>query len=427
MNISFNQLLNKGKNLNSRLYSIFRAFAWACTLSPLLTPSIAIAYDIFDYQGGSAKVFGGAGITEGRGSDAILYNPANLTLSRGLEYHIDFAPSNLQYKFTPAEPGYGTGDVNIPFVPLVSGGVALKQKKSPLAFGLIFVPTGVGTETEVKDFPVSTAGVLQVADVKSTRKAYKLGFGLAYRINGSYSVGMSFVYSLLDSTSSVVLNGEPFLSVSNKHSFIIPRLGFRYRKKGLFTLGIEIQPQVKSWYSLSADVTGANSVNTYRQTYRPRVYGIGAKTAFNGPYQLFAQYRYENWVDGTFASIDPTQALTGDAPTEFLNAHSYILGGTQRIEGLGTGIASFSFFGPNKGQGVYDENGEVAFYGRGAQDFESLKRYHITAGLNRHYKKGSDRYYVSYIRGTGLSEENSPSAGFYELTIYMLGYGKVIR
>ena len=290
-------------------------------ISCLLSAKSAFSFDIFDYQGASAKVYGGAGITESRGGDAILYNPANLVIGKGINYNLDISPSSLKYKFTPAVGGYGTGNINVPLAPFVSYGLSLNEEKSKFAFGFLFIPTGVGTTTKVSNFPISLAGELQVADLENTRTAYKLGLGMAYKFNNSYRFGISFIYDYFKSTSKVILAGEEFLSVNNANRFVIPRLGFTYKRPKAFTIGVELQPQVTSWYSLDADVTGANPINTFRESYKPTVYGIGIKSDFNGPHQVFGQYRYENWVDGTFTQQDPTQALQGDAPVELLNAH----------------------------------------------------------------------------------------------------------
>ncbi|SMF00902.1 hypothetical protein [Pseudobacteriovorax antillogorgiicola] len=387
----------------------------------------SFGFDIFDYQGASAKLYGGAGITESRNGEAIFYNPANLCDTKGSEYHFDLSPSSLSYQFTPAEPSVPQGNIDVPLLPLLSAGGAMRAKGSPLAVGLIFVPTGANTKTEVKDFPIAVGGQYQVAALENTRKGYKLGFGVGYKPLKNLQLGASLIYDYFDSESKIFLAGQEFLAVSNQNRILLPRLGVNYRFKGLGKLGVEWQPSVKSWYSLSANVSGADPVAVYRQTYRPQVYGIGVRSEFSGRNQVFGQYRFEDWVNGTFAEQNPTQTILGDAPVEFLNAHSFVLGAERRMKSLGKAVGSFSFFGPNKGGGVYDESGNIAFNGRGVQDFESLKRYHVTTGLERAFRGDLASIYGSYIRATAVSDEDTPSAGFYEMTIYMLGYGHRFR
>ena len=74
-----------------------------------------------------------------------------------------------------------------------------------------------------------------------------------------------------------------------------------------------------------------------------------------------------------------------------------------------------------------DPAGQVAMQGRGAQDFEALDRTHLTAGLELNTKPADWLIYSSYIHGTAESPENTPSAGFYEMTALMVGLGYVSK
>ena len=205
----------------------------------------ALSFDIFDYQGSSAKLHGGAGITESRGGGSIFYNPANLIESKNIEYNLDVAPSSLAFKFTPAEDGYGTGDINS-ILPLVSVGAAIREEGTPLACGFIFVPTGASTKTEVNDFPLSVNGSYQIAKLNNTRKGYKLGFGLAYQAYNNLTLGMSMIYDFLDSQTQIFLGGQEFLSLDNSNQILLSRLGINYKIPGVVKLGLEWQPSVTS-------------------------------------------------------------------------------------------------------------------------------------------------------------------------------------
>lgn len=385
---------------------------------------IALSFDIFDFQGAMTKLYGGAGITESRGGESLFYNPANLYKSQGLEYGVDIAPSSLSYKYTPPDPTVGTGNISAPLVPFVSAGIGTREKSSDLSFGFIFVPTGANTKTEIKEFPISLGGgTYQKADLENVRNAFKVGVGWAYTAKENLHFGASIVHDYIKSSSKIFLDGQEFLTIANENKLLLLRLGSTYHKKGLASFGFEIQPNVKSWYSLSAISGGSSEVKTFRQIYRPQVYGLGVKSDLPVSTQVFFQYRREDWVKGTYVDQNPTQTVLNEAPVEFLNAHSYVLGFEYTSSKANQFIGSFSFFGPNKGAGIAADDGSVMFNGRGIQDFESLKRYHITGGLSRKIKKNRSTYYGSYIRGTAASGEDTPSAGYYELTILMLGYG----
>ena len=71
--------------------------------------------------------------------------------------------------------------------------------------------------------------------------------------------------------------------------------------------------------------------------------------------------------------------------------------------------------------GAVDENGEVAFAGISAQDFEALSRRHMTLSFLKQLKSGVLRFYGTHIYGATVAPEDSPSAGFYEIEVYLLG------
>lgn len=393
----------------------------------ILWSANAFSFDLFDYQGAVSKLYGGAGITESRGGESIFYNPANLHKTRGTEFGLDVSPANLNYQFTPPDSSIGVGEIAVPFAPFVSAGVGWRAKNSKFSSGMIFTPSGADTKTTTKDFPLNLAGAFTIADLENRRNAYKLGIGWAYSFSKNFHLGLSVLYDYINNQSKVIVQGQEFISINNTNQTFIFRLGTTYRIKGLATIGIEFQPSVEASYFLTAQPLGAEQIKTFLKTYRPQVYGIGIKTDFSIAAQVFFQYRFEDWIDGTFVAKDPTQTIVADAPVEFINAHSFIGGLEYKFTRFSKLVTSFSYFGPNKGEGIMGENGQVAFYGRGVQDFESLQRYHITAGMtSRMKKRDKETYFASYIRATAASGENTPSAGFYELTVYMLGYGLYI-
>jgi opacity protein-like surface antigen len=383
-----------------------------------------MAFDIFDFQGPRAKLYGGAGITESRSGASILYNPANIFQTADHSYYFDLSPSRIQYQFTPPDPEVGAGTIEVPVAPLLSVGSSVSNKQSGIGIGFVIIPTGANTKTEVERFPVAVNGQYQEASIVNQRTAYKLGTGLAFRITDELDFGFSFLYDYQKNSSQISVDGEEFLKLNDQNTFLIPKLGLRYEWQGVMDLGLEFQPKMTSWYSLDAAAFGGEPTQAYRQKYRPQVVGIGASTTMFSQFQVFGQYRHEKWVDGTFVDESPTQTILGSAPVEFINSHSFVLGSAMA---LGTGYkatASYSFFGPNKGAGVSSPDGETMAYGRGLQDFESLKRYHLTGGLEMTSASTTSTAYASYAKATAVSEEGTPSAGFYDLTVYMLGYGR---
>ena len=382
----------------------------------------AWAFDIFDFQGPRAKLHGGAGLTESRSAASLFYNPANLALEDESNSFIDLAPSRLDYRFT-APNGAGTGKIAIPLAPFVAAGTSLSDSSSGMSFGAILVPTGLNTKTDIKGFPIALGGQYQSADIQNQRSSFKLGFGGAYRVNSELSLGFGLIYDYLRSQSSIRVGGEDYLELANTNRFLIGKFGLRYALTKMIDLGLEYQPESKSWYSLSASAFGGSEVKTFRQQYKPETFGLGINARLTRSIEVFSQYRYEKWVAGTFVEQSPTQTVLGTAPVEFLNAHNIVAGSSYRFRSQHKLVGSISYFTPNRGEGRQSENGETLAYGRGIQDFESLKRYHLTTGWEGKRRASTSTAYLSYIRATAVSSPESPSAGFYELTVYMLGYG----
>ncbi len=79
-----------------------RHWTYGLIIFVCLCPKI-FAFDIFDYQGAMAKLYGGAGITESRGGESIFYNPANLYKSEGVEFGMNGRIDFSKFQWRPGE------------------------------------------------------------------------------------------------------------------------------------------------------------------------------------------------------------------------------------------------------------------------------------------------------------------------------------
>lgn len=399
----------------------FRLAVWSATLC--LGPSI-FAADIFDYQGPFTKAHGGSGVIMSRGGASTLHNPANIWTDQQPDFYVDFSPSRLSYEFTPPDPEFSPGGLTVP-APFLSIGGSIKSPSSPVGVGVFFAPTGAGNANRLNDFPVNVGGQLQQADLEDRSAGFKTGFALAFRLNRSLSLGLSALYDFSDSTSRVFVNDDEFLKLINRGRSIRALFGVRYHLAGVGSFALTYQPEKKLHYDLKAKALGSDSVQVYQREFRPTVYGLGFHLSQIAGFEPFFQYTHERWVSATFIAQSPTQILDGDLPVEFLNTNNFVFGTRYRLTQDKHLIGSFSMFQKNKGDGLADEDGTVLMQGRSLQDFEALDRTHITLAYEMSSKQSDWLFYGSYIQASALSAEGTPSAGFYDLNIIMIGLGYV--
>lgn len=395
-------------------------------ITSIITSSPAWAYDIFEYQGPYSKAHGGAGVVMSKSGEAVFHNPGNLWSTETSDQYIDFSPSRISYTLTTPDPKVKPGVVVVPFAPLLSIGASGKDKASGLSGGLILIPTGAGTVTKVDDFPVAIGGVYSSATAESKQTGYKLGFGSAYRISENFSLGISLIQDYTSNQTTLSSAGEELLNFETKQRSLRPVVGIRYQRPGLGSLGLVYQAATTQHYSLSAAALGGDKTDFFRKNYRAAVMGVGVQFDEFGRFGPFGQYSYEKWVPATFVAQAPAQAVAGATAVEYLNAHSFIVGSRYRLSPDKHLIGTYSFFGKNKGAGINGPDGQAIMQGRGGQDFDSLDRKHYTAGFELDGKSSDLLFYGSYIKGSALSPPDTPSAGFYELTILMIG-GSYIR
>ncbi len=394
-----------------------------CTLG--LSASSAMANDIFEYQGPYARANGGAGIILSQSGSAVLDNPANLALSQSSDNYVDVAPTHLVYQVTTPDPNTKPGAINVPVLPLLSVGGSYKEPKAPMSFGYMFIPTGFGKAVEVKNFPVSVGGQTQSTDIKALQKGFKFGVGSSYRVSDRWTLGLSMLINSAGSDTSISSKGQELVHIAYSLSSLHFNLGVNYDWDGLARISFTVRPSVDMYYNLKLQALGSATQSFYRRDYRPAVLGLGLLLNSTGQFQTFGQYAYERWVNATTYALAPTQAVAGTAPVEYLNTHNLVIGARYVLASQNKLSFAFSSYSKNKGSGLKGTDGQVLMQGRGAQDFEALDRNHYTFGYEMHNPDSDMLFYGTYIRATALSEEDTPTAGFYELTAYMLGFGYV--
>ncbi len=397
------------------------------SLTLLFWATLGFCADIFDYQGPYTRASGGAGVIMSRSGASLLHNPANLWATPTSDAYVDVAPTHLTYKVTTPDPNLKPGSISVPVLPLMSVGGSVKGATGPLSYGYLFIPTGFGTKVKVEDFPVAVNGQYQSATVNAVQKGFKLGFGIAYKMLPNLCLGFSLIENYASSSTDISVKGQDFLHLENASTALLFAFGLRYELENIGTIATTFRPSTDMHYSLKVQAFGAAPQSFYRRDYRPTLYGFGFESTRLGRFQPYAQYSYERWVPATLYAQAPTQAVSGTTPVEYLNTHSYVLGSKYALQTNRILSFAYSFFSKNKGSGFKSDSGQIAMQGRGAQDFEALDRTHLTAGYEIKTKPSDWLLYGSYIHATATSPENTPSAGFYELTALLVGLGYVSK
>lgn len=381
------------------------------------------AADIFEYQGAYLRAYGGAAVVMGRGGESVLQNPANLWASSRSDIYADLGLLSLSYKITTPDTNTKPGAISLPVLPLPSLGGSFKWGK--LAFGAMLLPTGIGSTNKVEDFPIQVGGAYQTVDIEAAQRGFKLGVGAAYRATTNLSLGLSAVYDTFFSDSKIKLTETDAIATRSKAAFIRPIVGLRYRWPKVGILALSYQFPKKYPYSLEIQAFEEPTQSFERTNYRPTVYSLGLHTRRIGSFSFFGQYSYEVWVPATLFAQSPNQAAAGDIDVEFLNTHNYVLGSRYRWSRGNFLSFSYSIYNKNKGPGLLSETGEILLNGRGPQDFEALDRYHLTLAYESNGKRSTQLYYASFIRASALNPEDTPNAGFYELSVYLLGFSYI--
>lgn len=385
----------------------------------LLIFQSAKAADIFEYQGSSHRATGGAGLLFSGGGEAVLHNPAGIVSKKSWSLDFDLGLMNLNYSIFSPDPSIKPGQISIPVVPLVSVGLETSIFKTGLSLGFFAFPTGIGSEFSVKEFPVTTAGVTENVDVTAKQTGFKAGIGIAYKTPIGLSMGLSALYDFQDAENSAAFSNGNIASLSWSSQFIRPIIGLRFAKPVIGNISFRYEPATYYSYDLSLDI-GSGPQSTSLENYRPEVYSIGYYRRIKRFIPYFS-YAYEKWIEATYRAKPPTHASGNGAPIEYLDTNNITAGISFILNKASIASISYALLGGNKGLGAFDANGEVAFAGISAQDFEALSRRHLTVSYLKRLKSGVLRFYGSHIYGATVAPEDSPSAGFYEIEVYLLG------
>ncbi|MCX6129687.1 MAG: hypothetical protein NTX25_11575, partial [Proteobacteria bacterium] len=267
-------------------------------LSLTLLSAKLFANDIFEYQGGFNRAFGGAGTIMSRGGESVLQNPANLWVNTKSDMYADIGFFHLGYSVTTPESNVKPGSIAVPAIPLPSIGATYKLGQWSL--GGLFFPTGIGSKNKVSDFPVQLNGQYQSVDIDAAQKGFKIGLGLAYRISSNFSLGLSIIYDKFDTESNIKLTDSDSIHTRSSSKFIRPIIGLRYRWAALGSFAFSYQFKKAAPYSLEVQAFSEETQFFTRSTYRPTVYTLGALTRRIGSFRFFGQYSYEVWVPATF-------------------------------------------------------------------------------------------------------------------------------
>ena len=377
------------------------------------------ASDIFEYQGSSHRATGGAGLLFSGGGEAVMHNPAGIASSKNWSFDFDLGLLNLKYSIFSPEPNIKPGQIAIPVIPLVSFGLERSIFKTGLSFGFFAFPTGIGSEFTVDDFPVTTAGITQNVDVSSKQTGFKVGAGIGYKTPIGLNLGVSILYDYQAVENTAQFGDGNSASLAWSSQFVRPIVGLRYQQDLLGNFSFKYEPPTYYPYDLSLDIGTGEQTSSF-ENYRPEVFAIGYYRRIKR-FIPFITYAYEKWVDATFRAKPATSASNTDAPIEYLDTNNVTAGISYIFSRSSVASVSYAQFDGNKGLGVFDGNGEVAFAGISAQDFEALSRRHVTFSFLKQLKSGLIRFYGTHIYGATVAPEDSPSAGFYEIEVYLLG------
>jgi len=228
-----------------------------------------------------------------RGS-AVLYNPANLTLTPGRRTYFEGGFANVSYAYE--HPSYDTVVINTktPIFAAGYGGLLIGD----WYFGGVFLPTKGGS-MEIPGVPRDVSGTVVPVSVKTSDLGLKTALGLSRKFSRGFRLGVSLIHQYDKKTLSanVVGNPQEVIAYDVYSHVITPKLGWRGQWDH-FAAGMIYAPEIKKDFDGAyVSATDPNNTDIPLKEYSPAVFATGATVTAGGA-SLGLEYQKAQWSKG---------------------------------------------------------------------------------------------------------------------------------
>jgi hypothetical protein len=386
-------------------------------------PSAVYAQAVI-YPGVDASFDSGATQVNTRGATSVLYNPANIFLSRRLESYADMTILHVQYSYT--KPGYDPVAINITAPPVNFG---FSWKPRPVfALGGFFIPRPGGDKgTELKNLPLDTGpGTVMLVDATATSTTFITGVGGAFMPAKNLMVGLSVIQTAEDSqfiAREAGTSDDAHVLAAMRTQGIFYQLvaGARYRLDDERIIAGSFKNAVERKYKGTQIVKGDQDNDIMKQGYDPSTLSIGME--YQKPKtKFFGEIHRAAWSAGASSSKSGLPGGTGDR--DYVDTYDLILGGRFLISDDGKVVsASYGYYPANVGNGSYLSSGGGGRVGPSIGEMENLNRHMISGKFSMGNKKFDFRGGINFITGSRSVPEGYSGSGKYSLTTITVGGG----
>lgn len=391
-------------------------------LAVFLSTGTVLANDLFN-PGIFTKSAGGAGLTQSRGAETILHNPANLDRSKGHQVYYEVDVTRMDYRYVPMEAGVDEANLNLLVPPAFVG---WSWADSTFSAGALVIPDGVGTEMKVDGVPVQQGTVMEVFDTKAIRTGYRFGLGGGARINPWLTIGLAAVYQYqreeIEGSKDDIVEMDAELEGSGMRY----HAGARLTPLADLTLGLHYSPAATR--ESDANILLNESTAPYISqavVYYPEAWGLGLEYTL-GRLGLFAETGLEKHSAGRGKARTgyPGEPLVSD----LRDVQHYSVGAWLQILSNQRLTVGYENRRGNRGNGRYekDTNGfnSITVSGGGQfGDFAAMDRTSWSGGYLVETGGWDLNLLGSYTRATKLVPDDAPGAGGYEYQMYVFGIG----
>ncbi len=228
-----------------------------------------------------------------RGS-AVLYNPANLTLTPGRRTYFEGGFANVSYAYE--HPSYDTVIINTktPIFAAGYGGLLIGD----WYFGGVFLPTKGGS-MEIPGVPRDVSGTVVPVAVKTSDLGLKTALGLSRKFSRAFRLGLSLIHQYDKKTLSanVVGNPQEVIAYDVYSHALTPKLGWRGHWDHV-AAGLTYSPEIrKDFEGAYVKATDPNNTDVPLKEYAPAVFAAGATLTIGGT-SLGVEYQKAQWSRG---------------------------------------------------------------------------------------------------------------------------------
>ncbi len=425
------------------------------------------------FPGIQPKASAGAGQTVSRGGVAVFYNPANIIFSKFIEPFIDLSFAKVTYTYQQVD----TDAFKLVTIPVTTPALTVGASFRPVegfALGFGFYPTAGGKAQAINAVPVPIGARYQALDIVQTNSGYKLGLGLAYRLDYFFAVGAGLVRS---SEQTHILTYVPLDDKADPGAERIPLVDAVYGgawnqfilglRSELFertvAIGLSYKTAVTKTYAATSTICLATACGTADKDpeyspyegvgYSPAVVGFGVEARF-GAFGGFLDFVHEFWSKGRLIykrGLGPDP----DGGVDYIDTNNFCVGGKFWLAPKHMLTAAFGKHDANVGLGTVTEvdtaaglrargekntqeaarrNASLAMADATAEDpvvggvtFGSLEAVPRTIFAGGYRMKLQGAGYLEagfqYTKGSRAVPEGASGAGMYTLNVILVSIG----